>query len=68
MNGGHGIPDEVVDRRYIESLKNLKEVIEICDVINIYDNTETFKLIMSIKNGNIVWQKKYLPKWCENLS
>lgn len=33
--GGHGIPDEDIERRYYESLKNLQRVISICDEINI---------------------------------
>jgi len=29
--GGDGIPDDAIDRRYYDSLKNLENVIEICD-------------------------------------
>ena len=47
--GGHGIPDTDVERRYYESLKNLQRVIDICDEINVYDNTEMFKEIVNIK-------------------
>ncbi|MGL4655575.1 MAG: zeta toxin family protein [Sarcina sp.] len=67
LKGGHGIPDEAVERRYVECLENLQLVKEICDVINIYDNTEKLNIIMSIENGEIVWRKDKLPKWCENL-
>ena len=38
--GGHGIPDEAIERRYFNSLANLSKVINICDKINIYDNSE----------------------------
>ncbi|WP_435575566.1 hypothetical protein [Clostridium gasigenes] len=34
--GGHGILDDTIERRYYESLKNLNQVIEICDEIKIY--------------------------------
>ena len=34
-NGGHGIPNEVVERRYVESFANLQDVITLCDVIDI---------------------------------
>jgi len=33
--GGHGIPEETIERRYYASLKNLKGAIEICDEINV---------------------------------
>ncbi|AEB76013.1 zeta toxin family protein [Clostridium botulinum] len=65
--GGHGISDEAIERRYIDSLSNLKEVINICDKINIYDNTDMFKLVMSINSGEVIWQDKYFPKWLKML-
>lgn len=61
--GSHGIPDADVERRYYESLKNLQRVIDICDEINIYDNTEMFKEIVNIKNGNILWKANSIPSW-----
>ena len=61
--GGHGIPDEDIERRYEDSLKNLGKVISICDKINIYDNSEMFKLVMIIKDGEIVWKEKKTPNW-----
>lgn len=66
-NGGHGIPDEDIERRYYDSLNNLKDVIEICDEINVYDNTEMFKIIISIQNGHIVWNDKKVPRWASNI-
>ena len=65
--GGHGIPDDTIERRYYDSLKNLNEVIGICDEINIYDNTEMFKIIMSIENSNIIWNDKKMPSWASNI-
>lgn len=63
--GGHGIPDEDVERRYYYSLKNLKEVVGICDEINIYDNTEMFREVINYDNGHIVWNDDKLPKWTQ---
>ena len=65
--GGHGIPDEDIDRRYYDSIKNLERIIEICDEVNIYDNTEIFKEIINFKNGSLVWKEKYMPKWVKDL-
>ncbi len=61
--GGHGIPDKDIERRYDDSLANLSKVINICDKINIYDNSEMFKLVMIIKDGEVVWQDKKIPNW-----
>ena len=61
--GGHGIPDEAIERRYFDSLANLSKVINICDKINIYDNSEMFKLVMVIKDGEVFWKDKRTPNW-----
>lgn len=31
--------------------------------INIYDNTDMFKLVMVISDGKIVWKDRNAPKW-----
>lgn len=61
--GGHGIPSDTIYRRYYESIKNLKEIINVCDEINIYDNTEVFKEIAFFNKGELVWKEKHVPKW-----
>ncbi|KOM98725.1 ATPase [Clostridium botulinum] len=61
--GGHGIADEAIERRYNDSLANLNKVISMCDKINIYDNTEMFKLVMVINNGEIIWKDRNSPNW-----
>lgn len=61
--GGHGIPDEAIERRYDDSLANLNKVISMCDKINIYDNTEMFKLVMAVNNGEIIWKDRNSPSW-----
>ena len=59
--GGHGIPHEDIERRYFESLENLTKIISICDEINIYDNTDIFKLVACIEQGELVWKDEILP-------
>lgn len=49
--------------RYYESLENLNLVIDICDEINIYDNTNKLNQILYIKNGILNWKEKKLPNW-----
>jgi predicted ABC-type ATPase len=38
-NGGHGIPNHVVEKRYDKSLKNLKLLLPFFDNVEIYDNS-----------------------------
>jgi len=42
-NGGHGVPDKDVERRYQESFKQLKQIMGIIDLLIFYDNTEQFR-------------------------
>ncbi|URZ15819.1 zeta toxin family protein [Clostridium felsineum] len=63
--GGHGIPNEAIERRYTESLLNLKSLLNVCDKIDIYDNTEMLKLVMSIEKGRIIWQYRKIPNWLD---
>lgn len=65
-NGGHGIPDADIERRYVESLEQLRKVIDSCDRIIFYDNTEYFRCIAVYMNHNYVYISKTLPFWFEN--
>lgn len=55
--GGHGIPDDLIVKRYSASLENLKQILPLCDRVNIFDNTVQFDLVAKIKDGVIVEQK-----------
>lgn len=53
--GGHGIPDDVIEKRYDLSLDNLKKAIPLCDKVIVYDNTNNFMKIAEFKKGNLLW-------------
>lgn len=63
QKGGHGIPDKDVERRYVESMKSLKEVIAYCDLVIMYDNTDKFKRFAIYKNGEIQKIASDTPEW-----
>jgi predicted ABC-type ATPase len=52
---------------YYDSLNNVKNIIEICDEINIYDNTEMFREIIDFRNGSIIWIDKKVPTWANHI-
>lgn len=66
-NGGHGIPDKDIERRYYDSLHNLQEVINICDEINIYDNTKRFREFAYINNGILRWRESNIPDCLDDI-
>jgi predicted ABC-type ATPase len=63
LQGGHGISDKDVERRYIESLRKMREVIPLCDKVYVYDNTNGFKRIAIYKNGECVHTSQMTPEW-----
>lgn len=38
--GGHNVEEEKIRSRYKKSLENIKSLMEICDILHVYDNTE----------------------------
>ena len=63
LDGGHGIPEVDIVRRYTESLNNLKKIILVCDYVKIYDNTVSFVKVASFVDGKCVDKSDYIPKW-----
>ena len=51
--GGHGVEEEVIRRRYEASLTMLQKVLPMCEYVDIYDNTEKYKLIATCDKG--IW-------------
>ena len=62
-HGGHGIADEVAERRYVETLEKLKIVLPQCDLAAIYDNTESFRRFAIYKDGKCVRLSNRVPEW-----
>ena len=65
--GGHGIPREYIERRYKESLKNLKKIIPICNYVIIYDNSELFRKVATYVKGKCVDITEDVPEWCSDI-
>lgn len=61
--GGHGIPDKDIERRYEETFNNLELVLNQCDLIAFYDNTEKFRRFAIYRNGEAARLSHTLPKW-----
>lgn len=39
-HGGHNVNEEKIRSRYEKSICNIKKLMEICDILHVYDNTE----------------------------
>ncbi len=62
-HGGHGIPEKDVERRYVESFKNLKLIKDQCSRIVLYDNTEAFNRFAIYKKGVLCYIADNVPEW-----
>ena len=67
LSGGHGIPGKDIDRRYFESLANLKQVLPICDHVELFDNTDVFRRVAIFDSGMCVDRTEKIPPWCKDL-
>ena len=60
MQGGHGVPEDKVRARYIRALKLIPELVEVCDVLHIYDNTDTpFRIFKKRKDVYYKWENQF---------
>lgn len=62
-NGGHDILAEKVRRRYEESRNNLEKVIPFCNSVSIFDNSESFRRLATIKEGKLIQKADKVPFW-----
>ncbi|MDO4842601.1 MAG: zeta toxin family protein [Phoenicibacter congonensis] len=53
--GGHNIDPELVKKRWASSLNNLAIAKQICDFVNVFDNTDYLKEIAAWDHGTLCW-------------
>ena len=61
--GGHGIPDEDIEKRYVETFQQLNQILNTCNLIAFYDNTESFRRFAICRNGKLVRISHNIPTW-----
>lgn len=67
LKGGHDIPADVIEKRYIETLENLKEILPLVDYAKIYDNTEKYKLCYSKFSNSYIKVCDKVPNWLDKI-
>ena len=61
--GGHGVAEDKVRSRYEKALKIIPELIDVCDVMHVYDNTDTpFRIFKKRKDQFYYWENDYWNK------
>lgn len=53
--GGHHIPSKTIEKRYVESFENLKQVIKYFETVNVFDNSDiAYDEVVRFANGKII--------------
>lgn len=61
--GGHGVPEDKIISRYYKALDLLPDLVDVCDVVHIYDNTkEPFRIFKKRKDKYFFWENNYWKK------
>ena len=60
--GRHGVPEDKIKSRYKKALKLIPELIEVCDIVHIYDNSSNytpFRIFKKRKDVYYHWQNEF---------
>ncbi len=59
-SGGHSVPEEKIRARYDRALALIPQLIEVCDIVHIYDNTDVpFRIFKKRKDVFFKWENDY---------
>jgi predicted ABC-type ATPase len=64
-SGGHGVEKDKIISRYHKSLAHIKDLIELCDILHVYDNTDKpIRIIRKHKEDISIFPNKL---WSEDM-
>lgn len=62
-NGGHDVPEDKIRSRYVKALSFVPALIDVCDVMHIYDNTKTpERIFKKRKDQFFYWENSFWSK------
>lgn len=57
--GGHGVPEDKIRLRYTKALNLIPEVVQVADVMHIYDNTTVpYRIFKKRKTEYFYWENE----------
>lgn len=57
--GGHSVPIDKIKSRYFKALDLIPKLIELCDIVHIYDNTNVAFRIFKKRKDDYHWENNY---------
>ena len=61
--GGHNIPENDVERRFLGRWEAVEKILPYCDEVEFYDNDNGFVKVAEYRNGELRTIGKNLPRW-----
>jgi predicted ABC-type ATPase len=62
-SGGHDVPTDKIISRYDKALNLIPELINVCDIFHLYDNSDTpFRIFKKRKNVYYYWENSFWDK------
>jgi predicted ABC-type ATPase len=64
--GGHDVPPERLERRFRQSLENLRQALKFVPEVHVYDNSSAevpYQLVLSVREGRTEFVADSLPGW-----
>ena len=66
--GGHNINTEDIERHFSRRWEAVKAVLPFCDEAAFYDNDNGFVEVAAYRNGELILEGEYRPRWVVELS
>ncbi len=58
--GGHGVPEEKIRSRYDKAMTLIPRLVDLCDILHIYDNTDVpFRIFKKRKTVYYHWENQF---------
>ena len=62
-SGGHPVPEDKIRSRYSRALSLLPELVQVCDILHLYDNsTLPFRIFKKRKDEFFFWENEFWKK------
>ena len=69
--GGHDVPPERLERRFRQSLENLRQALTFVPEVHVYDNSSSeipYRLVLSLRGGQTEFLANPLPTWLARIA
>jgi predicted ABC-type ATPase len=68
--GGHDVPPDRLERRFQQSLQNLRAAMDFVPNLSVFDNTsdvDPYRLVLAVRGGTRVFSADPMPGWAQLL-